>query len=118
MSFDTKRFAEQLISEMLFYDEEYGAIGNLSLIDGGRAKERFIAFYSPLEQMFMIEEATAWEPVDPDEDLGVDYEFAADTKTFLKSDDPEELARTLMKLAEDQALYPSISLSFEDDDLV
>ena len=119
MSFDIKLFSERLVSEVLFYDEEYGAIGNLSLINTDQEKEKYIAFYSPAERAFVIEEATEWEDdVDNDDESYVGYHFATDSKTYLSSLDLEEITKTLMRLATDESLYPSISLSFEDDEVV
>lgn len=118
MSFDHKAFSVRLLSEVLFYDEEYGATGNLSLIDAEAARELYVAFYSPADAEYVIEKATDWEPMDPDEEEGLDYEFASDSKTHMSSDDVKEIAATLLKLAEDENLYPSMSLSFEEDEVV
>lgn len=118
MSFNITLFSERLVSEVLFYDEEYGATGNLSLIDTEHEKERYIAFYSAVDQSYFIEKAKEWEQVDPDDEAYVGYEFATDTDTLLASRDVEEVAKALMKLAREEGLYPSISLSFEDDEVV
>ena len=118
MSFDINLFSERLLSEVLFYDDEYGAIGNLSLIDTNQEKEKYIAFYSPAERTFVIEEATEWEQADPDDEAYVGYDFATDTNTYLTSLDMKEIAKALMSLAAEKGLYPSISLSFEDDEVV
>ena len=118
MSFDLNGFAIQLLSEVLFYDEEYGATGNLSLIDPEKGKEVYVAFYSPQEQHYLIEKATEWDPMDPDDEAELGYEFASDSVTHLSSVDVSEIATVLHDLAEEQNLYPSVSLTFEDDEVV
>ena len=117
MSFDSKQFAVNLISEVLFYDEEYGAIGNFSLIDTEQSKERYIAFYSPEEGSFFIEEAVSWEPSDPDDTQTLGYEFAMETKSFMVAQDPHTLAARLVELAEEKSLQPSVSLAYEEEEI-
>ena len=41
--FSIDQFARQLLIEALFYDAEYGALGNVSLIDQEAVRERFLA---------------------------------------------------------------------------
>ena len=118
MSFDHIAFSAQLLSEVLFYDEEYGATGNLSLIDTELSKELYVAFYSPQDHQYVIEKATEWEQMDPDDEAEIGYEFASDSKTHLSSESVTEIAEALLKLAKDENLYPSMSLSFEDDEVV
>lgn len=118
MSFDHKRFSVQLLSEVLFYDEEYGATGNLSLIDVEKEKEVYVAFYSPVDHLYHIEKATEWEQMDPDDEAEIGYEFASDSENHLSSEDVNEIAATLLELAEQENLYPSMSLAFEDDEVV
>ena len=118
MSFNHTAFSVQLLSEVLFYDEEYGATGNLSLIDAEQSKELYVAFYSPVDEQYVIEKATEWEQMDPDEEAEIGYEFASDSETHLSSENVVEVAKALFKLAEDHGLYPSMSLSFEDDEVV
>ncbi len=116
MSFDARRFTQQLLSESLFYDEEYGTIGNLSLIDTRNAKERFVAFYSPQEKAYLLEKAVEWDPMNASDEDDIGYAFASDTESHLVSEDVEEIAKALMNLAQEHNLQPSIVLSFEDDD--
>ncbi|MBX2821289.1 MAG: hypothetical protein KTR29_16460 [Rhodothermaceae bacterium] len=118
MSFDHKAFSFQLLSEVLFYDEEYGATGNLSLIDSELGKELYVAFYSPQDQQYVIEKATEWELMDPDDESEIGYEFASDSETHLASEDVSDIVEALQNLAEEKGLYPSMSLSFEDDEVV
>ena len=45
--FNVDLFARQLLTEALFYDEEYGALGNVSLIDQESVRERYLALLRP-----------------------------------------------------------------------
>ncbi len=115
-AFDLDAFALRLIAETLFYDEEYGALGNLSLIDEQTAQERFIASYVPDDGIFVVEEATEWEeyaPDDEDEDIG--YALAVDSTEYGAYDTPAEVAKVLLDLARKHNLSPSITLLFEED---
>ncbi len=114
-AFDLDHFTRQLIAEALFYDEEYGALGNLSLVDPREGRERFIASYVPEEGHFTIEEATAWEPGEIDEEVG--YALAVDTREYGIYDTPEATAEALLALAREQDLLPSITLLFEEDEV-
>ena len=116
-SFDPKSFAVQLIAESLFYDEEYGAIGNLSLVEPKSAKEMYIAYYVPEEQKYMVDEATAWEPFDEVENADIGYAFASETIEHASTQSVEELAQILLSLAETRGLSPSMAILFEDDEL-
>jgi len=53
--FDAENFTHRLIAETLFYDHEYGLIGNLSLVDIDARKERYIASFMPDDGTFLIE---------------------------------------------------------------
>ena len=46
-AFNTDQFTIRLIAETLFYDEEYEALGNLSLIDQDEHCERYVASFAP-----------------------------------------------------------------------
>lgn len=118
-AFNLESFTRRLLSETLFYDEEYGALGNLSLIDTAGGRERYVAAYLPEEQLFVIEEATEWEnaeDVEPDEEIG--YALAVDSKEVGSYETPEEAADVLLRLAREQNLLPSITLLFEEDEVV
>jgi len=115
--FDIERFALIAIAEALFYDEEFGAIGAVSLVSDLLGRESFVASYSPEDDAFLIEEATDWEvflPNGDDEDIG--YRLAVDSKPYATLESPIEAAELLLKLAADGNLEPSISLMFEVDD--
>lgn len=117
-SFNLEHFARHLIAETLFYDEEYGALGNLSLIDPGARRERFIASYLPDEGIFAIEEATQWEDYSGTEDDDIGYALAVDSNEYGSFDTPEEAAEVLLQLARDQNLLPSVTLLFEEDEVM
>jgi len=113
--FNSDQFALHLLAEALFYDEEYGALGNVSLIDQTSVRERFLASYDPERDLFLIEEAVEWEDLDADEDGEVDYALAVDGKEYKTFDTPEEAAQTLLDLAREHNLAPSFMILFEED---
>ena len=113
--FNSDQFALQLLAEALFYDEEYGALGNVSLIDQESVREKFLASYDPERELFLIEEAVEWEDLDADDDGEVDYALAVDGKEFKTFETPEETAEALMGLAKEHNLAPSFMILFEED---
>lgn len=115
-TFNSDHFTRRLIAETLFYDEEYGALGNLSLIDTAATKERFIASYAPEDGVFVIEEAIAWEEYVPDEEDDIGYALAVDSNEYSTHESPDEAASALFELARNHQLVPSITLLFEEDD--
>ncbi|ARA94591.1 MAG: hypothetical protein D6685_12780 [Bacteroidetes bacterium] len=117
-AFNLEHFTRRLITETLFYDEEYGALGNLSLIDVASGKERFIASYSPSDGLFLIEEATEWEDYNPDEDDEIGYALAVDSTLHGEYETPDEAADVLLGLAREHGLMPSITLLFEEDEVI
>jgi hypothetical protein len=115
-SFDLERFALIALAEALFYDEEYGAIGTVSLINDLLGREAFIASFSPEDEVFLVEEATEWETFLPNGDDDIGYKLAVDSKPYATCDSPMEAAEVLLRLAADGNLQPSVSLMFEVDD--
>lgn len=116
--FDLSTFTHLLLSELLFYDEEYGAIGSLSLVDPDAAQERYIASFMPDNGTLLIEEATAWETDYPtDEDEEVAYALAIDSTEHGRFDNPDAAAVELLDLAATHDLLPSFMLLFESDEL-
>ncbi|MEM6326076.1 MAG: hypothetical protein AAF791_03065 [Bacteroidota bacterium] len=115
MPFSVDQFARQLLIEALFYDEEYGALGNVSLIDPASVRERYLASYDPERDTFLIEEAVEWEDLDADEDGEVDYALAVDGKEHGTYETPEDTADQLLNLAREHALMPSFMILFEED---
>jgi len=113
--FNVDLFARQLLTEALFYDEEYGALGNVSLIDQESVRERYLASYDPDRDLFLIEEAVEWEDLDADEDGEIDYALAVDGQEHSTYGTPEETAEVLLTLARDNNLAPSFMILFEED---
>ena len=113
--FNSDQFALQLLAEALFYDEEYGALGNVSLIDQESVREKFLASYDPERDLFLIEEAVEWEVLDADDDGEVDYALAVDGTEFKTFETPEDAAEALLGLAKEHNLAPSFMILFEED---
>ncbi|MFK7848366.1 MAG: hypothetical protein AB8G77_23965 [Rhodothermales bacterium] len=114
-NFDIQAFASKLIGESLFYDDEYGAISNVSLISEDEKKELFIAYFLPEETTFVIDKVTAWEEYDPDEDGAIGYALAIDSDEHMASKSQDDIAKEVLALAEKFNLTPSASLFFEDE---
>ncbi len=117
-----KKFATVLLSEALFYDEEYGATGYVSLVDEDAEIERFIAAFHPEERAFGIDEAVEWEEEvefddeDESEDpMPIGYRLATGSKRRASFSTPVEAAEYLIALATRHDLQPSLTLLFEDD---
>lgn len=111
-------FAVHLLAETLFYDEEYGALGNISLIDPVRRREIYVASYLPDTRNFAVEEASRWER---SEDLGDDdigYALAMESVVHGVYATAAETARVLLDLATKKGLEPSVTLLFEDENEV
>ena len=116
MAFSIEHFARQLLTEALFYDEEYVALGNVSLIDQAAQRELYLASFDPDREVFLIEEAVEWEDLDADDDGEVDYALAVDGNEFGTFDTPEETADALLNLAREHNLVPSFMLLWEEDE--
>ncbi len=116
-AFNLEQFARQLIAETLLYDDEYEALGNLSLIDFENRKERFLASYVPDENVFIIEEATEWEEDEPSEGEDIGYALAVDSAPHGSFNSAEEAADALFQLAQQHGLMPSVTLLFEEDEV-
>lgn len=117
-SFDLSNFTTRLLAECLFYDIEYGLVGNVSLIDTETEQEAYLASFMPDDGSFMVEEATAWEdePVF-EEDTDVSYALATDSDVYGTYEVPEEAAGALLDLASEHDLLPSFTVLFEDEEL-
>ncbi len=105
-------FARRVLAETLFYDEEYGAAGSMSLIDESTAKECFIASFLPEESTYIIEQAIQWDAKDEDDGLG--YAIATDATTHGTFDSADAAAAMLLSLAHRHGLVPSLALLFEE----
>jgi hypothetical protein len=115
MPFNSDQFARQLLIEALFYDAEYGALGNVSLIDKESVRERYLASYDPERDTYLVEEAVEWEDLDADEDGEVDYALAVDGKEYATYETPDAAADALLSLAREQDLAPSFMILFEEE---
>lgn len=117
--FDVENFSLRLLAETLFYDQEYGLVGNLSLVDPEAEKERYIASFMPDDGTFLVEEATAWEAEPPslEDDAEVAYALAVESTIHGTYDIPEEAAIALLDLAREHDLLPSVTVLFEDEEL-
>lgn len=113
--FNLEHFTRRLLAETLFYDEEYGAIGSISLVDTNNERERFIASFMPEDGSFVIEEATEWEEEAQEDEIG--YFLAVDSKEHAAFETPDEAADALLGLATQYNLMPSITLLFEEDEV-
>ena len=116
--FDLTNFTHRLLAEMLFYDQEYGLLGSLSLIDVDARREQYIASFMPDDGTFLIEEATAWEDLpELEDDADVAYALAVDSEVHARYEVPEAAAEALLTLASDDDLLPSFTPLFEDEEL-
>jgi len=115
MAFNSEQFARQLLLEALFYDPEYGAFGNVSLIDKDSVRERYLASFDSERDVFLIEEAIEWEDLDADEDGEIDYALAVDGQEHGVFQTPDEAADVLYALAKDNNLAPSFMILFEEE---
>lgn len=117
-SISLENFTTRLLAESLFYDLEYGLVGSVSLIDPETERELYLASFMPDDGSYMIEEATAWEdpPTLADEE-DVAYALAINSDVYGTYEVPEEAAQTLLKLAREHDLLPSVTVLFEDEEL-
>ncbi len=115
-AFDLEQFTRRLIAETLFYDDEYGAIGNLSLIDLTEGREKYLASFVPEDGNFIVEEATEWEDEEREEDDEIGYALAVDSTEHGCFDTIEQVSDALLTLAREQNLVPSVTLLFEEDE--
>ena len=113
--FNLQAFTQKLIGESLYYDDEYGAISNVSLVSEDEKKEFFIAYFLPEETNFVIDKVTAWEDYDPSEEGAIGYALAIDTDEHMASKSQDDIAKEMLALAEKYNLTPSASLFFEDE---
>lgn len=113
--FSPDQFARQLLAEALFYDEEYGALGNVSLVDPESVREQYLASFDPKRDAFLLEKAVEWEPLDADNDGEVDYSLAVDGEEHAAFSTPEEAAEELLRLARENDLAPAFMVLFEEE---
>jgi len=116
--FDLENFTHRLLAESLFYDLEYGLIGSVSLIDTETDREMYIVSFMPDDGTYMIEEATDWEdPPELENEEDVAYALAIRSDVYGTYDIPEVAANTVLTLAQEHDLLPSVTVLFEDEEL-
>lgn len=116
-TFNLNTFALRLIAETLFYDEEYDALGNLSLVDEKAGREKYVASFAPEDGLFVLEEATEWEEYEAGSADDIGYALAVDSRELGSYDHVDEISKVLLDLAEQHNLLPSITLLFEEDEV-
>lgn len=116
-SFNSDLFVRTLLAETLFYDEEYGALGWLSLVDSSSLREEYLAAFDPDEGVFVVEEATEWESFDEDGEDEIGYALASEKSEHGRYDTPEAAAEVLLLLATERNLLPSLTILFEEDEV-
>jgi hypothetical protein len=118
MDFDLENFTHRLIAETLFYDQEYGLVGSLSLVDIEERKEQYVASFLSETGEFLIEEATGWEESwQGEDDTNVAYALAIESTDYGTYEVPEEAAQDLLALAREHGLLPSVTVLFEDEEI-
>ena len=116
--FDPDNFTTRLLAESLFYDLEYGLVGSVSLIDTDTERERFLASFMPNDGTYLVEEATAWEDAPAlEEETDVAYALATDSDVHGRYEVPEAAAQSLLELAREHDLLPSVTVLFEDEEM-
>ncbi len=116
--FDLENFTHRLLAESLFYDLEYGLIGSVSLVDTETEREMYIVSFMPDDGTYMIEEATDWEdPPELEDEEDVAYALATRSDVYGTYDIPEVAANTVLTLAQEHNLLPSVTVLFEDEEL-
>lgn len=111
MTFDAEAFSRTLIAETLYYEENFGLVGSVSLVDPDRARETYLASFDPEEGQFVVERATDWESA---EELTLDYSLASDGNLVGTFERAEGAATQLLDLAKREGLTPRFHLLYED----
>ena len=108
-NFNPVDFARTLLAETLFFDDEHGSIGSVSLVDPSSGKELYIASYDPESELWLLEEATEWDD-EPVEGLVM----ATDGNSVGEYDDPLAIAGSVLEIAAEQGLTPVFLPLFEE----
>jgi hypothetical protein len=108
-SFDPVAFARTLLAETLYYDDEHGSIGSVSLFDAETGQEHYMASYDPDSELWLLERATEWDD-DPVEGLLM----ATDGEGIGEFNDPLEIAASVIELASEHNLTPVFLPLFEE----
>ncbi|MGA9523486.1 MAG: hypothetical protein WBV82_18630 [Myxococcaceae bacterium] len=121
MPFELERFTRQLLAETLFFDEETGAFGGVTLVDEDNGKEVYFASFEPDSEAYVIEKATEWEKIDTDGDGEPDFEMGTDGTEHGTYPTAEDAAEALLALSREQNLSPNVMLHMdlgEDEDTI
>jgi len=113
-TFNVGDFARRLLAEALIYDEETGALGNVSLVDLDSEQERFMATYDPATGKYVIEEAVVWEE-DSEREEDSSYAMAVQAIEYASFKSPHEAAEELLRLAAEHSLMPGFMLVYEEE---
>ena len=108
-SFDSLAFARTLLAEALYFDDEHGSIGSVSLVDPESGKELYMASFDPESESWLLEEAVEWDD-EPVEGLLL----ATDGGSLGEFDDPFEIAEAVLDLASQEGLTPVFLPLFEE----
>lgn len=111
--FDLTEFSRTLLAETLYYEDNFGLVGSVSLVDPAKSREVYLASFDPEEGQFVVERATAWEPA---EDLRIDYTLASDGNLVGTFERGEGAATQLLDLARREGLIPRFHLLYEDQE--
>lgn len=112
-SFDPTAFSRTLLAEALYYEENFGLVGSVSLVDLDERREAYLASFDPEEGQFVIERATQWEQA---EELNLEYTLASDGNLMGAFERAEDAATQLLDLAKREELTPRFHLLYEDTD--
>lgn len=110
-TFDIETFSKELLREMLFYEENFGLIGTISLVDTDAGRERYLASFDPDEGAFILEQATEWAPLE-DDDMA--YELAMEGKVIETFTETTAIVDELFARATRENLRPYLQILYED----
>ena len=107
--FDATDFARTLLAETLYFDDEHGSIGSVSLFDAESGQEHFMASYDPDSEGWLIEEANEW-----DDEAVEGLLMATDGELVGEFEDPYDAAGKMIELAAEKGLVPVFLPLFEE----
>lgn len=107
--FDIAEFAKTLLAETLYFDDEHGSIGSVSLVDPLTGKELYMASFDPESDVWLLEEANEW-----DDEAVEGLIMATDGTSLGEFEDPLECAESLIEIASERALTPVFLPLFEE----
>ncbi len=108
-SFDALEFARTLLAETLYFDDEHGSIGSVSLFEQDSGRELYMASYDPEAEVWVLEKANEWDD-EPVEDLLM----ATDGESIGEFNDPNHIADAVLDLARRDNLVPVFLPLFEE----